>query len=223
MAVLVMVYGQSGTGKSTSLRNFEPEDVSVINVSGKPMPFRKKLPVCITNDYRAIMSGLPKIKTPSIVIDDATYLMVGEFMRNAKVTGYQKFTDMALNFNNLLEMARMLPPEKIVYFLGHSDQADDGREHFKTIGKMLDNYVTVEGMFSIVLKTVVKDGQYYFSTQNNGQDTVKSPMDMFDKDLIPNDLKMVDQTIREYYGMEVKADDNSRDPDGSVAGKPDGE
>lgn len=209
MSVLVMVYGQSGTGKSTSLRNFEPEDVSIINVSGKPMPFRKKLLVCVTNSYQMIMQGLPRIKTPSIVIDDATYLMVGEFMRNAKVTGYQKFTDMALNFNNLLELARTLPPEKIVYFIGHSDQADDGREHFKTIGKMLDNYVTVEGMFSIVLKTVVKDGDYFFSTRNNGQDTVKSPMDMFEQDLIPNDLKQVDKTIREYYGLEVEPHEQS--------------
>lgn len=202
MAILVMVYGQSGTGKSTSLRNFSPEDVSIINVSGKPLPFRKKLPTWSTDNYQKIVQTLPTIQTPSIVIDDATYLMTNEFMRNARVTGFQKFTDMALNFNSLIEITRTLPDDKIVYFIGHSDQADDGREHFKTIGKMLDNYVTVEGKFTIVLKTVVKDGEYYFSTQNNGQDTVKSPMGMFQSDLIDNDLKMVDSTIREYYGIE---------------------
>ena len=201
MAILVMVYGQSGTGKSTSFRNFEPEDVSIINVSGKPMPFRKRLPVCSSNDYGQIVSWLPTIQTPSIVIDDATYLMVDEFMRNAKVTGYQKYTDMALNFNNLIEYARMLPPDKIIYFIGHSEQADDGREHFKTIGRMLDNYVTLEGKFSIVLKTIIKDGKYYFATHNSGQDTVKSPLEMWDEDLIPNDLKLVDLRIREYYGI----------------------
>ena len=206
MAILAMIIGQSGTGKSTSLRNFEPEDVSIINVSGKPMPFRKHLPEFSTNNYQQIIAGLPQVETPSIVIDDATYLMVDEFMRNAKVTGYQKFTDMALNFNNLIETARTLPQDKIVYFLGHTEQSDDGREHFKTIGKMLDNYITVEGKFTIVLKTVVKDGNYYFSTQNNGQDTVKSPMDMFDSDLIPNDLKVVDNIIREYYGMNTKGE-----------------
>lgn len=202
MAILVMVYGQSGTGKSTSLRNFSPEEVSIINVSGKPLPFRKKLPTWCTDSYNEIVQVLPKIKAPSIVIDDATYLMTNEFMRNARVTGYQKFTDMALNFNSLIEITRTLPGDKIVYFIGHSDQADDGREHFKTIGKMLDNYVTVEGKFTIVLKTVVKDGEYYFSTQNSGQDTVKTPMEMFDQELIPNDLKMVDETIRNYYEME---------------------
>lgn len=199
MAILVMVYGQSGTGKSTSLRNFDKDDVSVINVSGKPMPFKKHLPTVNTDDYTAIIKGLPNIKTPSIVIDDATYLMVDEFMRNAKVSGYQKYTDIAKNFTDLIEAARKLPADKIVYFLGHSDQADDGREHFKTIGKMLDNYVTLEGKFSIVLKTVVKDGKYYFSTQNSGQDTVKTPLDMFSEPLIPNNLKMVDNIIREYY------------------------
>lgn len=202
MAILVMVYGQSGTGKSTSLRNFSPEEVSIINVSGKPLPFRKKLPTWCTDSYTEIVQTLPKINTPSIVIDDATYLMTNEFMKNAMVTGYQKFTVMALNFSSLIEIARTLPDDKIVYFIGHSDQADDGREHFKTIGKMLDNYVTVEGKFTIVLKTVVKDGEYYFSTQNNGQDTVKTPMEMFDQDLIPNDLHMVDETIRNYYEME---------------------
>lgn len=202
MAILVMVYGQSGTGKSTSLRNFSPEEVSIINVSGKPLPFRKKLPTWCTDSYTEIVQTLPKINTPSIVIDDATYLMTNEFMKNAMVTGYQKFTVMALNFSFLIEIARTLPDDKIVYFIGHSDQADDGREHFKTIGKMLDNYVTVEGKFTIVLKTVVKDGEYYFSTQNNGQDTVKTPMEMFDQELIPNDLHMVDETIRKYYEME---------------------
>ena len=203
MAILCMLYGQSGTGKSTSLRNFQKEDVSIINVSGKPLPFRQKLPTVSTDNYKQIIGGLPKIKTPSIVIDDATYLMVNAFMRNAKVQGYQKYTDMAFDFNSLIEAALKLPDDKIVYFIGHSNQADDGREQFKTIGKMLDNYVTLEGKFTIVLKTVVKDGQYYFSTQNNGMDTVKSPMGMFEEELIQNDLKMVDDTIREYYGINV--------------------
>ncbi len=208
MAILVMIYGQSGTGKSTSLRNFNSDEVSIINVSGKPMPFRKKLPVCNTDSCTDIIKGLPKISTPSIVIDDATYLMVNEFMRNAKTSGYQKYTDMAYNFNYLIEVARRLPDDKIVYFIGHSDQADDGREHFKTIGRMLDNYVTLEGKFAIVLKTIVKDGEYYFSTQNNGQDTVKSPMDLFSTATIPNDLKAVDAAIREYYGIGAEETHN---------------
>ena len=201
MAVLVMIYGQSGTGKSTSLRNFTNDEVAVINVSGKPLPFRSRLTTYDTDNYAKISRALSRIERKSIVIDDATYLMVNEFMRTAKVAGYQKYTDMAVNFNSLVAQASQLENDKIVYFLGHSDLKDDGTEHFKTIGKMLDNYVTVEGKFTIVLKTVVQDGKYYFSTHNSGQDTVKSPLGMFEDNYVDNDLKAVDEIIREYYGI----------------------
>lgn len=201
MAIIVMVYGQSGTGKSTSLRNFKPEDVCIVNVSGKPLPFKNKHKTFNTDDYMAIDAAIKKAPTKSIVIDDATYLMTGEYMRTAKVTGYQKFTDMALNYYTLVKNAAALPPDKIVYFLGHSDTDANGNEKFKTIGKMLDEKVTLEGMFTIVLKTVVTDGKYQFSTRNSGQDTVKTPLGMFDDVLIDNDLAMVDRTIRDYYGI----------------------
>lgn len=201
MAIIVMVYGQSGTGKSTSLRNFKPEDVCIVNVSGKPLPFKNKHKTFNTDDYMAIDAAIKKAPAKSIVIDDATYLMTGEYMRTAKVTGYQKFTDMALNYYTLVKNAAALPPDKIVYFLGHSDTDANGNEKFKTIGKMLDEKVTLEGMFTIVLKTVVTDGKYQFSTRNSGQDTVKTPLGMFDDVLIDNDLAMVDKTIRDYYGI----------------------
>jgi len=206
-----MIYGQSGTGKSTSLRNFEPDEVCIINVSGKPLPFRKKFQTNNTDDYVKITLNLPKIQKPSIIIDDATYLMVNEFMRTAKTPGYQKYTDMAFHFNNLIDAAADLPDDKIVYFLGHSDLRDDGTEHFKTIGKMLDNYVTLEGKFTIVMKTIVQDGNYFFSTRNNGQDTVKTPMGLFDQDLIPNDLKAVDDAIRNYYDIQRKSTESKEE------------
>ena len=196
-----MIYGQSGTGKSTSLRNFKPEDVCIVNVSGKPLPFKNKHKTFNTDDYMAIDAAIKKAPAKSIVIDDATYLMTGEYMRTAKVTGYQKFTDMALNYYTLVKNAGALPADKIVYFLGHSDTDANGNEKFKTIGKMLDEKVTLEGMFTIVLKTVVTDGKYQFSTRNSGQDTVKTPLGMFNDVLIDNDLAMVDKTIREYYGI----------------------
>lgn len=201
MAIIVMVYGQSGTGKSTSLRNFKPEDVCIVNVSGKPLPFRNKHKTFKTDDYMSIDTAIKKAPAKSIVIDDATYLMVNAFMRNAKVTGYQKYTDMAYDFDALINAASRLPDDRIVYFIGHSTMDDTGREHFKTIGKMLDNYVTLEGKFTIVLKTVVQDGKYFFATRNNGQDTVKTPLGMFEEELIDNDLAAVDSAIREYYGI----------------------
>lgn len=201
MSVLTMIYGESGTGKSTSLRNFSNDEVAIINVSGKPMPFRSELKTLSSNNYQIIADWLPKIKQPSIVIDDATYLMVDQFMANVQLKGYEKYNIMAQNFTNLIEQARMLPEDKIVYFMGHSDQTDSGREHFKTIGRMIDNYVTLEGKFTTVLKSVVKDGKYYFQTHNSGSDTVKSPLGMFDADLIDNDLKMVDDIMREYWSI----------------------
>lgn len=202
MATIVMIYGQSGTGKSSSLRNFESGQVSVVNVSGKPMPFRKKLPSFRTDNYVKIMNAINNAQTKSIVIDDATYLMVDEFMRTAKQQGYQKFTDMAKNFFDLIETARNLSDDKIVYFMGHSETDANGNEKFKTIGRLLDEKVTLEGKFTIVLKTVVQDGKYLFQTHNNGQDTVKSPLGMFEEDYIENDLAAVDAVIREYYEIE---------------------
>lgn len=204
MAVLVMVYGHSGSGKSASLRNFDPEQVAVINVLGKPLPFRSNMKTYITNDYGKIDAAIHSTKRKSIVIDDATYLMTGEFMRNAKVAGYQKFTDMASNFNALLMRAKELPDDVVVYFFGHSERDGDGGEKFKTIGKLLDEKVCVEGYFTIVLKTVVQDGRYLFSTRNDGMDTVKTPLGMFSDALIENDLAAVDKTIREYYNIPVQ-------------------
>lgn len=201
MAIIVMVYGQSGTGKSTSLRNFKPEDVCIVNVSGKPLPFKNKHKTFNTDDYMSIETAIKKAPAKSIVIDDATYLMTGEYMRTAKVTGYQKFTDLALNYYTLVKIAAALSDNKIVYFMGHSDIDNNGNEKFKTIGKLLDEKITLEGMFTIVLKTVVTDGKYQFSTRNNGQDTVKTPMGMFNEPLIDNDLAVVDKAIRDYYEL----------------------
>ena len=202
MAIIVMVYGQSGTGKSASLRGFDPAKVAVINVSGKPLPFRTAMKTLNTDNYEKIRAAMYKTERKSIVIDDATYLMVDEFMRTVKVTGFQKYNDLALNYFTLINQAAALPDDRIVYFLGHSEVDANGNEKFKTIGRLLDEKVTLEGKYTIVLKTVVQDGKYLFSTHNSGQDTVKTPFGMFGDDLIPNDLAAVDKVIREYYGME---------------------
>ena len=203
MGIPVMIFGESGSGKSTSLRNFKAGEVSVINVSKKPMPFKNNgITMVNTNDYQQITGLLLHGKNKSVVIDDATYLLVNEFMRTAKVAGFQKFTDMAVNFYKLIQLViDKLPPEKIVYFLGHIDRDANGNERFKTIGKLLDEKVTLEGLFTIVLKTEVTNRHYQFVTQTNGTDTVKSPMGMFEELRIDNDLQFVDKKIREFYGI----------------------
>lgn len=202
MGLPVLIIGESGSGKSTSMRNFQPGELGIINVSRKPLPFRTSLKCVNTDNYMQIDDTITKAKAKSLVIDDAQYLMANEFMRNAKVNGYQKFTDIALNFWTLVQtVVNDLPNHKIVYFMAHTERDASGNEKMKTIGKMLDEKITIEGLFTIVMKTVVQDGHYMFSTQTNGQDTVKTPMGMFDQPLIENDLRMVDMAIREYYGL----------------------
>ena len=194
--------GESGSGKSASLRNFEPEEVSVFNVAAKPMPFRKRLPTKATANYGAIMGGIKASQKKTFVIDDSQFLMCFESFAKAKDTGYGKFTDMALHFYNLVQFViRETAPDVIVYFLHHTEtDANSGKVKAKTLGKMLDSQLTLEGLFSIVLNCVTDGTNHNFVTQSDGLTTAKSPMEMFNR-VIDNDLKFVDQTIREYYGL----------------------
>jgi len=202
MGIAVMILGESGSGKSASMRNFKNGDIGIIQATKKTLPFRSDLKPVVCDDYKLITNALIGSKAKSLVIDDAQYLMANEFMRMAKVTGFQKFTDIALNFWNLIHtVTDSLPDDKIVYFMAHTERDSEGHEKMKTIGKMLDEKITIEGMFTVVLKTSVRDHKYQFATQTNGQDTVKSPIGLFDTELIDNDLKAVDAAIRGYYEL----------------------
>lgn len=199
MGIPVLILGESGSGKSTSLRNFEPSEISIFNVAGKPLPFRKKLPKATISDYGKIMAGMQKSDKKSFAIDDSQYLLCFEMFSHAKETGYQKFTDMALNFYTLIKFViDRLPDDVIVYFLHHTETDANGKLKAKTVGKMLDEKLTVEGLFSIVLLCQTDGTRHYFVTQSDGYTTTKSPMDMFDLE-IDNDLKFVDTKIREYF------------------------
>jgi hypothetical protein len=199
MGVPVLVLGASGSGKSTSLRNFEQEEIRILNVAGKPLPFRKKLLKADNPTYEQIAAVLKKNEVKAYAIDDSQYLMAFESFAHAKDTGYGKFTNMALNFKALIDCAiKNTSPDTIIYFLHHTELAEDGRLKAKTLGKMLDNQLTVEGLFSIVLLCQVEGSEHYFITNSDGSNPAKSPMEMFEMK-IPNDLKMVDSTIREYY------------------------
>lgn len=207
MGVPVLILGESGSGKSASLRNFEPEEVSVFNVAGKPLPFRKKLPVKATSDYSTIQSLIQASKKKAFVIDDSQYLLCFESFAKAKETGYGKYTDMALHFYNLIQFViRQTPPDVIVYFLHHTEtDSNTGKVKAKTMGKMLDNQLTLEGLFSIVLIAYTDGKKHVFVTQSDGMTTAKSPMEMFPPE-IDNDLKQVDSAIRDYYEMNNKGE-----------------
>ena len=209
MGIPVLILGESGSGKSASLRNFEAEDVSIFNVAAKPLPFRKKLPTKATADYNAIVNGISKSQKKAFVIDDSQYLMCFESFARVKETGYGKYTDFALHFYNLVQfIIKHTPPDVIVYFLHHTEtDGNTGKTKAKTMGKMLDNQLTLEGLFSIVLICTTDGKTHSFITQSDGFTTAKSPMEMF-TEVIDNDLKEVDQTIREYYGLNEKENED---------------
>lgn len=201
MGIPVLILGESGSGKSTSMRNFEPGEVGIFNVASKPLPFRKKLNKLDNATYTIIKNKLSNPKLKKYVIDDSQYLLCFEMFKTAKETGYGKFTDMALHFYNLIRfIITSTPSDVIVYFLHHTETTSEGKIKAKTIGKMLDEKLTVEGLFSIVLLCQNDGINHQFITQSDGNTTAKSPMEMFEK-VIDNDLKIVDKTIREYYGL----------------------
>ena len=201
MGYPVMIIGESGSGKSTSLRNFAPDELALVNVNGKMLPFRHKFDNTVrTDNYDEIIRFMKATKCKSIAIDDCQYLLANEFMRRSLEAGFQKFTDIATGFWRLIRSVDELSDDVIVYFLGHVATDENGVQHFKTIGKLLDEKITVEGMFTTVLHSTINDGQYYFATQSRN-DTAKSPMGLFEEYLIPNDLKLVDEALRVYYGF----------------------
>ena len=202
MGIPVLILGASGSGKSTSLRNYKKGEVCVLNVAGKPLPFRADLDVVNNATYESIGQTLKQNKFKSYVVDDSQYLLAFEMFDRAKETGYGKFTDIALRFRNMLSfVARNTPDDCIVYFLHHTEETETGKIKAKTVGKMLDNQLTVEGLFSIVLLASTDGTHYKFTTQSDGVTTAKSPMDMFERE-IDNDLKFVDETIRSYWNLK---------------------
>ena len=212
MGIPVLVMGASGSGKSRSLKNFKQGELSVINVAGKPLPFRSELASINVrrtakergiNRYALIKAVLAKAQAKSIAIDDTQYLLAFDSFDNANVKGYDKWTMFAVDFEQLITFViDELPEDKIVYFLHHTEQTDTGTIKAKTIGKMLDNQLTVEGLFSIVLLCAATKDEHKFITQSGGTSTAKSPEDMLPEEM-PNDLKAVDTAIREYWGLSL--------------------
>ena len=201
MGIPVLILGESGSGKSASMRNFAPEEVSIFAVASKPLPFRKKLPKVDEATYNIIYRGIKQSKKKTFVIDDSQYLMAFELFARVDEKGYDKFTRIAVNFKNLLTfIINETPKDVIVYLLHHTEIVDD-KIKMKTVGKMLDQQLTVEGLFSIILLCQTDGTKHKFITQSDGSTLARSPMDMFPLE-IDNDLKYVDETIRKYYFTE---------------------
>lgn len=210
MGRVVLIYGKSGSGKSRSLKNFGADEIFLINVEGKDLPFRKRFRYEITTDnYDTIQRGLLKMPVKTAVIDDAGYLLTNAFMRGHSGGHrgnqvYELYNDIADRFWGLFDfIKRQLSNDIIVYIIMHEDPSSDGSSYkLKTIGRLLDEKVCLEGMVTVCLRCMSKEGRHFFATRTEGDDITKSPEDMFADAEIDNDLKAVDTTIREYYGMK---------------------
>ena len=219
MGIPVLIIGESGSGKTYSIKNLDPEKVGIFLCEKNRLPFRKQFPtykvrnmqrktdnnqVQIIRQSAVIQTVMKTPKQKIYVIDDSQYIMANEYFDRANEKGYDKFVDIGANFRNLIHMVNNeLPDDVIVYFLHHPEtDSNTGRVKAKTIGRMLDEKLTLEGCFDIVLHARTDGNEHWFNTQSDGTDTAKSPEEMFEPK-IPNDLAFVDKTIREYYGMEA--------------------
>ena len=208
MAIVTLVLGNSGSGKSYSMHNLDPRLCGVINVMGKPLPFRagRDFRKLNTDNAYEINDRLPTFRAPIVIIDDFQYVMANEFMRgvtdeSAGNAVFQRFNRIGQNAWNILNTAiNQTDPNQRIYILSHIEEVE-GKTKIKTMGKMLDEKIVLEGMVTIVLQTAIRNGEHHFMTKNDGTTTVKTPHEMFSSELIPNDLNAVDDAICDYYGL----------------------
>lgn len=222
MAQMVLVIGESGTGKSASLRNCDPATTALVNPVGKPLPFKNKFEMLNNvTDARKIckyMRDQAAAGKKLIAVDDFQYILAVPYMYRIKETGWDKYNDFGANYFEIIEVCKDLPDDVVVVYYSHLETLDNGLTTVKLIGKLLREKITIEGLFTVVLRTGVAEAKYYFYTQNSGRDTVKSPIGMFPTYAIDNDMNYVADKIRNYYEVgEYKTNDEIAQADAAAA------
>ena len=222
MAQKILIMGESGTGKSTSMRNCDPATTAVVNPVGKPLPFKAKFNMLNNEtDARKITRYMKEQAAAGkklIVVDDFQYILAVPYMNRIKETGWDKYNDFGANYFEIIDVCKDLPDDVVVVYMTHLETLDNGLTTVKLIGKLLREKITIEGLFTVVLRTGVNEGKYYFYTQNSGKDTVKSPLGMFPVYAIENDLNYVVDKVRNYYEIgEYKTDDEMSQADQAAA------
>ena len=218
MAEKILIMGESGTGKSTSIRNCDPAKTAIVNPVGKPLPFRGKFEMLngVTDSGKIIRFMKDQVAAGKkiIVVDDFQYILSIPYMNRIKEAGWDKWNDFGSNYFEIIDVCAVLPDDVTVYYMTHTETLENGITTIKLIGKLLREKITIEGLFTTVLRTQVVDGKYYFLTQNSGKDTVKSPLGMFPSYAIDNDLNYVDEKIRNYYELTgAKTDAEMKEAD----------
>lgn len=214
---LVLIYGASGAGKTSSLRNFDKDEIALINIANKPMPFRGGFESSVsTKDYEEIKALMGKTKKKSIVLDDSGYLLQDFFLNHTNEnTGkmvWDLYTKMAIQHYKLLEWCLgRLSPDQIIYTIMHEETDDSGRIVPAIMGKALREKLNFEGLYVMTMRAVAEENKHKFLTKTAGNDVVKMPMGMFEEASIDNDLKMVDNKIREYYNLKPLKEEKNGD------------
>ena len=216
IAEKILILAKSGSGKSTSIRNLDPETTMVIQPKKKRLPFPHKdwkkwdkdsatgsiFQINTFSGIKAVLTKMEEVGKKTIIIDDFVYVLADRVMADVETKGFEKWTQLAVEFNDLMNHIDNMHEDIRVYIMTHTDEDDTGRIKMKTAGKLIDNLLTPEGMFTIVLGMTKTDSGSFFITNGSSMTPYKSPMDMWKDKQIPNDLKEVDDRIVEFYGIE---------------------
>ena len=212
-SVSVLIIGKSGSGKSSSLRNLSSDEYSLVNPLKKELPFKTNVKGLESDNYDLIKKFITETPKKIVVLDDSNYLLTNQFMRNHSKGGsgnavFAVYNELADNYWNLVQHQKNTEGGKIIFNFMHEDETESGNIIPKTVGKLLNDKVCIEGMYTIVLRAMYKDGKHIFRLKTDGNDCVKTPIGMFEEEECENDLKYVIEKIREYYELDKESEEN---------------